>query len=159
MNFLFILTFFFQPGLYAIVNTQTNKCYVGEAGNLAERLSKHFIQLNFQNFQKHDCMELQKDWEFYGKQAFHFGILEIGAVKWSDRIKRLKLERQYIQKYQENIYNKMSIREIQNISKISNRPNSIPISVENEIFSSISEASRFFGVSLSTIRSRLNNLK
>jgi hypothetical protein len=145
---------FFQPGIYAIVNTQTNKCYIGEAANLADRLSRHILQLNAQ---KHDCIQLQKDWKLYGEQVFDFVILELGTEMWSDRIKRLKVERQYIQKYQNQLYNLMSIRKIKPISKISNRSNSIPIRVDDEIFTSISEASRHFGVSLSTIRSRLNN--
>jgi hypothetical protein len=51
----------------------------------------------------------------------------------------------------------MSIRKIPNISEIATRANSISIRVDDEIFKSISEASRYFGVSLSTIRSRLNN--
>jgi hypothetical protein len=84
-------------------------------------------------------------------------ILEVGEQKWSDRIQRLKVERQYIQKYQDNIYNTMSIREIKKISIISNRANSIPIKIDDQIFNSISQASRHFGVSLATIRARLNN--
>lgn len=150
----FYFNLFFQPGIYAIVNTQTNKYYIGEASNLAGRLSHHISQLKVQ---KHDCHQLQKDWQIYGEKVFDFVILEIGTLKWSDRIKRLKVERQYIQKYQKSIYNTMSIQKIEKLSKISNRSNSIPIKANDEIFQSISEASRHFGVSPSTIRSRLNN--
>lgn len=100
---------FFQPGIYAIVNTQTNKYYIGEANNLADRLSRHILQLNAQ---KHDCTQLQEDWQFYGEQVFDFVLLEIGTQMWSDRIDRLKIERQYIHKYKENIYNMTGLQKI-----------------------------------------------
>nr|YP_009367907.1 putative site-specific DNA endonuclease [Hazenia capsulata]ARK14901.1 putative site-specific DNA endonuclease [Hazenia capsulata] len=53
----------------------------------------------------------------------------------------------------------MSIRKIEKLSKLSNRTNSIQIKANDEIFQNISEASKLFGVSPSTIRSRLNNPK
>jgi 3-methyladenine DNA glycosylase AlkD len=55
--------------------------------------------------------------------------------------------------------NTISIREIQTISILSNRPNSISIKANDQIFNSISKASSHFGVSLATIRARLNNPK
>nr|AOC61651.1 putative GIY-YIG homing endonuclease [Gloeotilopsis planctonica] len=159
LNFLkvpFHFNAFFQPGIYAIVNTQTKKRYIGEANNLANRLSDHFLQLNAQ---KHNCAQLQKDWLLYGESVFDFVILEMGVQIWSDRIKRLKAERQYIQKYRKNLYNILNIGQTKTISKKSNRVNNIPIKVNDELFTSISEASRHFEVSISTVRSRLNSSK
>ena len=115
------------------VAAQTNKYYIGETNNLADRLSRHILRLNFQ---KHDCTKLQEDWQLYGKQGFDFVILEAGEQKWSDRIQRLKVKSQYIQKYQDNSCAAMSIREIKTISIISNRANSIPIKVDDQRFNS-----------------------
>jgi hypothetical protein len=56
---------FFVPGLYWIINKQNQKRYIGEASNLADRLSGHRIQL--QN-NKHDCKELQDDWNTLGAE-------------------------------------------------------------------------------------------
>jgi excinuclease UvrABC nuclease subunit len=36
---------FFQPGIYAIFNKQINMYYIGEANNIAMRLSQHISQL------------------------------------------------------------------------------------------------------------------
>ena len=63
---------FFQPGIYAIVNTKTNKYSIVEASHLADRLSHHIGQLNVK---KHDCHQLQKDCQVYGEKVFDFVIL------------------------------------------------------------------------------------
>jgi hypothetical protein len=58
-KFPFTFNKFFSPGVYAVVNTKNNKCYIGEASNVAYRLSEHFNILNSQK--AHDCPELQAD--------------------------------------------------------------------------------------------------
>jgi hypothetical protein len=85
--------------------------------------------------------------------------LEIGIEAWSDRIYRLKKEREYVQQYKDNLYNISGIQEIQIVSSKTNHPNQIRVYALGEKFSSINEAARAFGVSPSTIRNRLNNPK
>jgi hypothetical protein len=85
----FCFNTFFQPGLYAIRNNQLNKYYIGEASNLASRLSHHISQLNNQN---HDCILLQHHWQKNPMTHFDFLILEIGP-QWSNRILRLQKQR------------------------------------------------------------------
>ena len=133
---------FFQPGIYTIINTQTNIYYIGEAGNLAHRLSHHFSQLNIG---KHECIKLQEDWKLYREEVFDFVILEMGINPWSDRIQRLQAERKYIQKFKNKIYNTISTREIQKTSNSSQPLNSIPVIINNQKFNSVSEAARHFG--------------
>jgi hypothetical protein len=43
---------FFQPGIYAIFNKKRNIYYIGEANNIAMRLSQHISQLSKKN---HKC--------------------------------------------------------------------------------------------------------
>ncbi len=107
---------------------------------------------------KHECLKLQNDWKLYGEQVFNFVILEIGPV-WLDRIKRLQTERYYIQQYKSNCYNQRIVKHKQSVSININRRNSIPIIANDQRFNSISEATRHFGVSFSTIHLRLNNPK
>lgn len=143
---------FFQPGIYAIFNTKKNLYYIGETSNIASRLSYHFSQLQLK---KHDCKNLQKDWLIYSEDVFEFQILEMSTKRWNDKIHRLQKERYYIQKYAPNVYN--SLRKESEQRSTNYQPNSIPIIAYNDTFISISEASRFFGISSSTIRLRLND--
>ena len=119
---------FFQPGLYAIVNKKSfiKKFYYGEAGNLADRLSTHYTQLKNSN---HECKKLQEDWLLDGEESFEFRILEMGQNPWSDRIARLRRERELIQQCEGNLYNSQGLVEIQQISfeASENQPNSIPV--------------------------------
>lgn len=96
---------------------------------------------------------LQNDFSIYGYDAFDFLILEIGSI-WFDRILRLQKEREYIQKYKSNCYNTLVPNK--NLNKKINTKNiqlnSIPVKINNQNFVSISEAARFFNISLSTIK-------
>ncbi len=47
------------PGVYALVNHSTQKCYIGQTGNLRNRLACH---INTLDTGKHHCEELQKDY-------------------------------------------------------------------------------------------------
>ncbi len=94
---------FFQPGVYTIFNKKRNMYYIGEANNIAMRLSQHIYQL-FKK--KHECESLQKDFSTYNQDDFDFIILEIGLI-WFDRILRLQKEREYIKKYKSNCYNQI----------------------------------------------------
>jgi len=103
IHYPFRFNYFFKPGLYAIVNNRTNKHYVGEAENLADRLASHFKKLN--SARNHDCAALQRDWDAQGGQDFSFEILEIGP-QWSERIVRLQKEREIVLSLStERVYN------------------------------------------------------
>ena len=82
MSLPFCFNDFFQPGIYAIFNKQINMYYIGEANNIAMRLSQHISQL----FNKtHECQPFQDDFSIYGQKSFDLIILEIGS-SWLDRI-------------------------------------------------------------------------
>lgn len=146
---------FFQPGVYAIVNKKRNMYYIGEANNIAMRLSQHISQLSKK---KHECELLQKDFSLYNKENFDFIILEISSI-WFDRILRLQKEREYIKKYKSNCYNQIlpNKNSKKRINTKNTRSNSIAVKINNQNFVSISEAARYFNISLSTVRLRLNN--
>lgn len=155
LNLPFSFNTFFQPGIYAIINRRLNKYYIGQAANLADRLSHHISQLSVH---KHDCSLLQEDWKRYEPIDFDFIILEIGS-EWFDKIRRLQAERNYIQLYRKQCYNRICLNIVNKTIPQVNRQNSIPIIGMGQYFESISEACRYFGFSQSTIRSRLNSPK
>lgn len=149
----FLFNSFFQPGIYAMINQKTQKVYIGETTNIAARLSNHFSQLQLK---QHDCKTLQKDWNRYGEIEFEFKILEIEKKKLKDQIYRLQKEKYYILKYKRNIYNSIIYKPKDR--KISYQTNSISIIAYGKKFKRISEASRYFTISLSTIKLRLNDV-
>lgn len=95
-----------------------------------------------------------------GQEAFDFIILEMGSI-CKDRILRLQKEREYIHKYKSNCYNQLLPNKNANKKTKTNnfQYNSIAVKINNQNFVSISEAARFFNVSLSTVRLRLNDPK
>jgi hypothetical protein len=149
----FNFNFFFMPGIYAIINKSTNKTYIGEASNLADRLSGHVIALTKK---KHDCKKLQEDWDSLGQNFFDFLILDWGLI-YIDRTKRLQKEREYIQKYKKNTYNKISFVEIVEVNNVNQQYNSIKVIVDGQLFPSISAAARAHGISISTARNNLDS--
>lgn len=67
------ISILFNPGLYKIICLKNNKIYLGQSGNLISRLGRHCD--NLEN-NRHDCCELQNDFNKYGKQHFIFLALE-----------------------------------------------------------------------------------
>lgn len=60
-------------GIYKIVNTKTNKYYIGSAISVSKRLATHKHQLiNNKHFNKH----LQYSWNKYGGKYFNFDLIE-----------------------------------------------------------------------------------
>lgn len=57
INLPFYFNNFFQPGIYAIFNKKENIYYIGEANNLAMRLSQHISRLSKNN---HECKPFTK---------------------------------------------------------------------------------------------------
>ena len=62
-----------KSGIYMILNTYNNKCYVGSTKNFYTRKQKHFRLLVLN---KHHSNHLQKAYNKYGKDKFTFIILE-----------------------------------------------------------------------------------
>ena len=62
-----------QSGIYQIVNTITQDCYVGSSVNLARRKREHFNDLRKGN---HINRHLQAAFSKYGDHAFSFVVLE-----------------------------------------------------------------------------------
>jgi group I intron endonuclease len=61
-----------NSGIYQIQNTLNNKCYIGSAANLKQRLSHHLRALNGNS---HCNTHLQRSWNKYGNKCFEFRIL------------------------------------------------------------------------------------
>lgn len=60
-------------GIYKIVNTVTNECYVGQSQHVKKRLREHFRLLRSQ---KHANSRLQRAFNKYGPEAF-YGDVEV----------------------------------------------------------------------------------
>lgn len=62
-----------KPGIYKIINTLSNKVYVGCASNIRTRWNGHLYDLRKE---KHPNTYLQKAWSKYGESNFRFEIIE-----------------------------------------------------------------------------------
>lgn len=60
-------------GIYAIINTESNKIYIGSTNRLRKRRNEHFTRLRHNN---HTNKHLQNSWNKYGEDAFEFRVLE-----------------------------------------------------------------------------------
>lgn len=54
----------FNPGLYKITCLKNNKIYIGQSSNVLSRLGRHVDNLEKD---RHDCLELQNDFNEYGR--------------------------------------------------------------------------------------------
>nr|YP_009367888.1 putative GIY-YIG homing endonuclease [Hazenia capsulata]ARK14894.1 putative GIY-YIG homing endonuclease [Hazenia capsulata] len=87
------LSFLVAPGIYKIFCLENNKTYIGESSNILSRLGRHSDEL-LKN--KHDCLELQKDYNQYGKEAFLFYAFDLNPELIIKQKRKLK-EISYIQ--------------------------------------------------------------
>ena len=71
-------------GVYCIMNTLTNRRYIGMSGNFRLRWKSHMDDLSKGI---HTNPILQSDWIRYGKEAFSFQILEKVASKETEVLK------------------------------------------------------------------------
>lgn len=62
-----------KSGIYMILNTWNNKCYIGSSKNLRKRKYEHF---NCLRKNKHHSQHLQSSYNKYGENSFVFIILE-----------------------------------------------------------------------------------
>jgi hypothetical protein len=104
-----------QPGIYEIHCKSQNKRYIGEAGNVLDRLAKHNRLLMTNTG---ECTELQLEWNALGpKQFVAFGAAHIlyCGPDWGDKEKRL--EKEIIASCAEGDNQKKFIMNIRKISK------------------------------------------
>lgn len=138
------LIHFVNAGIYQITCLPLNKIYIGESINVLDRLGRHTSALTRQT---HDCLQLQTDWNKYGKQHFAIEILFIGEI-WEHSIKR-------IQKQDELIL-QLSLSQRYNLPNKENIYRQL-IQIDDQQFNSIVEAAQRLQVSETTIRRRLNS--
>jgi group I intron endonuclease len=62
-----------KTGIYKIINTSTNKIYVGSAVNIESRWKEH---LNDLKMNKHHSIKLQRSYNKHGLNCFKFEIIE-----------------------------------------------------------------------------------
>lgn len=62
-----------KSGIYAIVNTANQKCYIGQAASIGDRWLYHRSSLRRG---KHHSRLLQNAWNKYGEAAFQFKVVE-----------------------------------------------------------------------------------
>ena len=71
-NYEFNLLYLNKGGIYCILCLKNGKHYIGESASFLERAVRHWTLLKNN---KHECLNLQKDFGLYGKEAFEFNIL------------------------------------------------------------------------------------
>lgn len=90
----------YSSGIYQILNTINNRCYIGSAVNLKKRFIHHQCMLNNK---RHPNKYLQKAWNKYGCDSFSFTIL-FYCVK-EDLIQREQEAIDFYKDTKEGIYN------------------------------------------------------
>ena len=83
-----------ESGIYEIRNKINNKRYIGQSLHVKTRISKHISLLKKG---EHQNKHLQNSWNKYGKENFHFSVLEYCSVDMLD-----EKEDYYIAQYQSN---------------------------------------------------------
>ncbi|MEH1957658.1 NUMOD3 domain-containing DNA-binding protein [Nostoc sp.] len=88
-----------QTGIYAIINLDTGKRYIGSTGkNFSHRWSGHISSLRNN---KHHSPRLQNAWNKYGEDKFEFKILEVvPKEEWVDNKYLMDIEQMYLDTYQ-----------------------------------------------------------
>lgn len=116
-----------MPGIYEIKCLKNNKCYIGESVNCLNRLGRHIDALENN---RHDCIELQTDFNCYGKKGFSIKVLKKGLCYKND-LTRKKIEKKILLT-RNNIYN--------SFSKLGWTQYSQQIKVEGKIYHSLRSA-------------------
>jgi hypothetical protein len=136
--------------LYAIICSANNKIYFEASGNVVTRLGMHFDELlNC----KHECKEMQDDWNKHCQFSFFFFSLSVGQ-QWSETIVWRQAETKLVLLNKDHVYNK-SIA-----SSTSKKPSDCYckiVSIKNAVDFSIVEAFRQIEVSETHIRRLLRD--
>jgi len=74
--------------IYKIENIRNQKKYIGLTNNIVRRRSRHFTDLKFG---RHDNKLLQKEYDIFGKDAFHFSILYEQDVDYEEISRQEKI--------------------------------------------------------------------
>lgn len=120
----------FNPGLYKITCFKNNKMYIGQSSNVLSRLGKHVDSLENN---RHDCLDLQKDFHSFGKKYFVFEALETNSNFHNENLRKEK-ETLLINEIPENDrYNKTSFM---------NSYGARAIKVDNQVDSSLNHAAK-----------------
>lgn len=77
-----------KSGIYQIVNRVNGKKYIGSAINIVSRWDRHRRELDAG---KHHSPHLQRAWNKYGQDSFHFGV-----ISYCDKDSLLATEQQWI---------------------------------------------------------------
>lgn len=93
----------FNAGIYEIVCLKNNKVYIGESTNVLSRLGRYSDNLEKN---RHDCFDLQQDFNKYSKPDFVFKVLEL-KTDFQVEAKRKMAEIEFIKKIKPRFrYNK-----------------------------------------------------
>lgn len=92
-----------QPGVYMIRCIANDKRYYGESSNISGRFASHKSQLH-KNI--HPSSLLQRDFNCYGQEGFHFVVLYMGS-SWEDPKTRRYKELELIIRDRDLCYNKL----------------------------------------------------
>lgn len=130
----------FNPGIYEIKSILNGKVYIGESENVLGRLGKHTEDLKNN---RHDCFELQKDFNDHGKEAFIFQALLLDPI-YKNSKKRKQKEQQLI-KNSKNCYNRL------NNFKVAWQSYQ-PVQINNQIYEGLRAASRALKESRTNIK-------
>lgn len=121
----------FNPGLYKITCLENNKIYIGQSSTVLSRLGRHVDNLEKGRQPLHDCLDLQQDFNKFGKEHFVFEALETNSNFNNEDLRKEK-ETLLINQIPENFrYNKNSF---------TNSYGTRAIKVNNEVYSSLTNA-------------------
>ena len=119
-----------KAGVYKIVCLKNGKTYIGQTKTFLKRTSLHIHSLESN---KHDCFELQKDWNHYGSQHFKIEILNADKSFHNDQKLLIEGEKKYLQEFLDNnvpLYNiTTGILQTKQIAKYT-----LQISYKNKIY-------------------------
>lgn len=92
-------------GIYAIINIQSNKLYIGSTSDFGRRYSQHFGSLKSG---KHHCKHLQNSYKKHGKHNFIYVLIEVIEVQYlAPKMLQLKLYNR--EQFYLNIFNSQSM--------------------------------------------------
>lgn len=94
------------PGLYAIVCSQKGKIYFGESDNVLSRVGLHYKDLVGE---KHECKQLQEDFNTHSLSDFSFVSLSLGP-QWKNTTTRRHAETTLIKLNLNKVYNQSIAR-------------------------------------------------
>lgn len=128
------------PGIYEMLDIKNNMSYYGQTDCLANRLARHFYELNRE---KHDNKMLSKAYKTEkNPDNFRFFILKYGP-ELKDPHKRLHLQAQYIKMNAHRCYNVINPTPVKRIR---------PIMVRETYYRSIRDAARQTGIAKTSLK-------